>query len=130
MKKELKFINLDYSDNDIKYINNLCNKIDIFSNEVVDFFEIKNFGEKVNIKLWNNLEEFRLFHKELFHKKELSTYVVGFSCKDGIHTLSLSEYQKAKTNKNVTLEDLEKLIIHEFVHSVHRKLNCNQFVIW
>lgn len=66
MVKELKYIILEYNDKDLEYIDKIFKEIDSKSQEIIDFFEIDKFGNKVNIKIFSDVNEFRRFHKKVF----------------------------------------------------------------
>lgn len=129
MKKELKYIILEYSEDDSIYIDDLCDYIDRNSDEIIDFFEIKNFGEKVNVKLWDNVEEFRKNYKKTF-KRDAKKWICGFAISNTINTLSLKEYKKTYSHENSNLEDLKKLVMHEFTHSAHGKVGNTKNMKW
>ena len=59
MKKQLKYMIIDYAENDLGYIDLLYDKLDKISDEIVNFFDIKNFGQKINVVLNNSLNKFR-----------------------------------------------------------------------
>ena len=129
MIKNLKYINIEYTDNDLEYIDYICYEIERKTEEIVNFFEINDFNEKVNIKLFDGIDNFRNFYKETF-KRDAKDYICGFSKNNNVYTLSLDEYKKCYSHENSTIEDLIKLILHEFTHSVHSKRNSNMNVIW
>lgn len=62
MKRELEYIIIEYSDKATSYINELCEYIDLSCNEIINFFNIKEFGEKIHVKLFDDLNEFRNFY--------------------------------------------------------------------
>ena len=129
MIKKLKYLDIDYTEKDLEYIDEICNVIDEKSEDIVNFFELKEFNEKVNVKLFSNLENFRNFYKETYHR-EPKDYVCGFSKGNSVFTLSLSEYKKCLSHEESTIDDLERLILHEFTHSVHSKRHSNMMVKW
>ena len=59
MTKELKYMNIEYNDCDKEYIDDLSNDLEITSEKIVNFFNLDNYGEKINIKLFDNLNNFR-----------------------------------------------------------------------
>ena len=129
MKKELEYIDIEYTENDLEYIDEICNEIDKKTDEIVKFFEIKEFNEKTNVKLFGSLDEFRNFYKETYHR-EPKDWVCGFAKDNNVYTLSLSEYRKCLSHENSIIEDLERLMLHEFTHSVHLKRHNNITVKW
>lgn len=129
MKRELKYIILEYSKDDLQYIDDLCYYIDNNSDEIVSFFDITNFVERVNVKLWDDLDEFRKFYKKTF-KKDAKSMVCGFAMNNTIDTLSFNELRKTYNHENSNLDDLKKLVIHEFIHTCHGKIGNMHNMIW
>lgn len=129
MIKNLKYINIEYTDNDLEYIDYICDEIEKKTEDIVNFFELNEFGEKVNIKLFDDIDNFRNFYNKTF-KIEPKDYICGFSKGNNVYTLSISEYKKCYSHENSSIEDLIKLILHEFTHSIHFKRNSNMNVIW
>lgn len=127
MEIELKYIILKYTEKDIEYIDLLKSEIEKRCQEIVDFFNIKDFGEKIEVKLFGTLEEFREFCEVknklcLDEKGKLPEWVCGVSFKGRIITLTLEEYRKTKSHEDKTIDDLILLILHEFTHSCHDKI--------
>lgn len=118
MIKELKYMVIEYSDKDLDYIDDICKIIDSKSKEIVDFFEISKLDNKVKVKLFSDIVEFRNFHNQVFNK-EPKNWVCGFALDNSVYTLSLSEYKKCYSHENATISDLIKLILHEFTHAIH-----------
>ena len=57
------------------------------------------------------------------YKRIPENWVCGFAYNNKyIETLSLSEYRKTKSHENVNIDNLCRLILHEFIHSVILKL--------
>ena len=129
MVKELKYIILEYTDKDLEYIDEICKEIDSKSQEIIDFFEIEKFDNKVHVKLFSDINEFRIFHQEVYGF-EPKNWLCGFRLDSNVSTLSLSEYRKCYSHEEATISDLIKLILHEFTHVIHFMRNkiCNY--IW
>lgn len=128
-KKELKYIKIEYNDEDISYIEELCDYVNQSCENIIMFFQLKNFREKINVRLWNNITSFRKHYKQV-QTVEPKMWVCGFVNNSYVEILSLNEYRKAKTHENATLNDLKYLIMHEFVHSCHRKLTSEPTYYW
>ena len=127
MIKKLTYIELEYSDKDLDYIDYLVNELESKSKEIVKFFEVDNVNTK--IKLYSKLEDFRNEYKNMF-KREPKEWVCGFAFDNKVLTLSLDELRKTYNHENNTKEDLLKLILHEFTHSVHYKRMDGKPVLW
>lgn len=118
----------------MEYIDLFCNVLDIECEKVVSFLNIDKFGEKVKVKLWNNIDDFRNIYKSTFYKddynKQVPDWISGFALGNEVQTLSLNEYRKTKNHERATITDLEKLIIHEFTHVAHSKIHNNRIMMW
>lgn len=125
--ESLEYINLYYYEND-KYILSLKKNLELLSKEIVDFFELKDFGDKVDIKIYNNIDDFRKLCADLHYGTvdKVPLWACGFCNNiDGVPTicvLSLEEYRKTKGHETGTLDDIKYLIMHEFVHACHCKI--------
>ena len=129
MVKELKYIIIEYTDKDLEYIDDICKEIDSKSQIIIDFFEIGNFDNKVQVKLFSDINEFRRFHQEVYGF-EPKNWLCGFRLDYNVYTLSLSEYRKCYSHEDTTILDLIKLILHEFTHVIHFMKNKKCNYIW
>lgn len=124
MVYETDYYILEYSNKDLEYIEELKNYIDTNILEVLDFFGLKEFDTKINIKLFGDLKEFRNAINKLTNK-EVPDWLCGFSFsndgKEYTYTLSLDNYKKTLSHENDELIDLKKLIMHEIVHACNKK---------
>lgn len=129
MKKVLKYIIFDYGEDSVNYIDSLTNNFDDLCDEIVKFFALENYGEKTTVILWDDLEKFRNFYNENFKRKCPET-TVGFQIVNNINSLSFNQYIKTKGNENNSMDDFKRLILHEFVHAVHRKVSDIYQLMW
>ncbi len=134
MQKSLEYVELNFTEEDLEYSQTIINKVQEISKEIVEFFEIKDFGSKVVARFWNSLEDFRTYLKEVSQKEECPDYVCGF-CNyvneiEYIEILSLKEYRKTKSHENGTIEDLCYLVLHEFAHACQRKYKKTKCYTW
>ena len=135
MKEELNYVIIEYSDKDHNYLIYFIEEIERITEEIVNFFEIKNFDKKINIILNDNLELFRKKRTETGYYLEengsVPLWCCGFSIDNRVETLCFDEYRKTKSHENDSLDDLLYLILHEFTHSCHRIKNKNSMnEIW
>ena len=121
MQIHLDYLIINYTEKDIKYIDQIKDFINRTSHEILEFLNIKNMDKKINVYLYDSLTDFRKKYKEVSNKyKEVPLWLCGFAYKDQeIYTLCLDEYRKTEYHKNVDTFDLMYLILHEFVHIVH-----------
>ncbi|MBE6153853.1 MAG: hypothetical protein E7166_06495 [Firmicutes bacterium] len=136
MRKELKYMNIEYTDKDKLYIEELVDYIEKVSQEIVNFFGIEDFGNKVEVKLWEDLSKYRTSQFKIYlcgaeKIDELPKWCCGFAYSDNnisyVETLCLEEYRKTLGHQNGTLDDLKHLILHEFTHAVHLKINDKDY---
>lgn len=134
MNKELKYIILDYNQSDLSFINEFSEFIEFHSDKIVEFFDIKNFGFKIKVKLWCNLEMFRNYYKEIGYNLDkngnVPKWVCGFAHGESVEVLTLDEYKKTQSHENAIVDDLKYLILHEFVHACHKKVSSNNSYSW
>ena len=139
MIKETKYIEIHYTDKDIDYINSLIDFIEKSEEEIVSFFDIENFGIKVMLYLFDDLDCFRKSISTRSKRNEVPEWLCGYSFVENnkfiINTLCLQEYKKTMGHANYNLKDLEYLVMHEFVHSCQQKYikfntNVNRMPRW
>ena len=115
MKISTKYMTINYTEKDREYMKYLLDYLQRNEIIIVNFFKLSNFGEKVEITLHSNLDDFRKKYNEVY-KRMPRDWVCGFAYNNKyIETLSLSEYRKTKSNENVNIDNLCRLIIHEFI---------------
>jgi hypothetical protein len=118
---------------DYKSLNNISVEIKSRTEELIDFFEIKNLDLDIKIKLWDSIDEFRLYTKNKFYKDVpnwLCGWVETISNTKIIHTLTLNELNKCYSHHNDTNIDLDNIIIHEFVHILVKDLARKKVKKW
>ena len=117
MIKETKYFKIEYTNNDISYIDKLCDDIDNKALEIMKYFNIDKIDEKFNIKLIATKKEFSKIIRELIHFED-DEYGIGFVKDKVMYCLSYLDY-KSTYYKNDNYDDFIKTIIHEFVHTCH-----------
>ena len=127
MIKNLKYIDIEYTNADLEYIDYISKIIDERCENIVNFFELDKYEDKTYVKLFDDLDEFRKYFKEV-HNYEAPKWVCGFDKDKNVYTLSLNEYRKTKTHENDTLDDMICLVLHEFTHAVHERRHKNILV--
>ncbi len=135
MNKEFASFIIEYSEDDLEYIDKLIEQILIEQTKIMSFFGLKKFDNKVKIKIWNNVNKYerhvademhRLFHRRI----EIKDWEVGRAIttkkENYIHLLTHQERIKRKNHERDTIEDMIKVSIHEFVHICHAQYNNYQ----
>lgn len=109
---------IDYKFKDENLARTLVCELETQSKRVKDFFEISKQIE-AKVILYSEIELF----KQQYEKKvggKYEDWLVGFATKGNeIHILSLDCFHKTKSHENDTLNDLLKVIVHEYVHICH-----------
>ena len=97
--------------------------------DIMNFFDLDHFDKKIQIKFWNNIEEYRTFFNERLKKyhQKVQSWEVGRSTnnekEDRIDLLNLNERKKCQGHQQDTIEDLAKVLLHEFTHTCHFAYN-------
>jgi len=130
MKKNNEFLEIEYTEKDLDYIDELMSYMNSNLKEIINFFELYDFGEKVNIKLSSKLDTFRSSCLDIWNNNgNIPDWMCGLSFykdnKYSIYVPCLEEYKKTDGHSNDSLNDLKLLLMHEFVHICHRKYNNN-----
>lgn len=124
-RKSFENFEIEYNDCDLEYIDSVILSMLERSKEVMDFFHLDKLDNKVQIKFWDNILDYRNYVYKTLLKEDgiIKDWEIGRSAntKDEsfIIMLSFKERLKAKTHENDTVKDMEDLIIHEFVHTCH-----------
>lgn len=93
---------------------------------ILDFWGIEKLDNHVNIKIYSEMDDWIKLYEEKSGSK-YQDYVVG--CADGpnIYVLAFDEYKKTQQHKNDSLEDFQKVMVHEFVHICHNQCITNRY---
>ena len=117
--KEFDIFKIEYTKDDLDYIDNLVNYLKNNYKDIMNFFNLKEFNKKIEIKLWNDINLYRNNMSDKYNVK-IPNWEVGrgYRGKKGIYIdlLSFNECKKAKGHNNDKLEYLFSVLIHEFVH--------------
>lgn len=129
LKIEFHDFELEYTNEDKEYIDNVIQTLNEKSKEIIKFFELKNLRRKVKIKFWDDVEEYRDFFNESMKKinKTIPDWEVGRAVNNmeecRIDILSLAEARKCRGHTNDSIENLIQIIVHEFVHICNFEYN-------
>lgn len=99
----------------------------------MDFFDISKLNHIVTIKIWNNLEKYRDYFSKM--NKSIPNWEVARATinknEARIDLMCLKERMKCEGHQNDKLDNLLKVIVHEFVHICHMTFNdYNATMIW
>jgi hypothetical protein len=125
MKKEFKNFEIEYNKCDLEYIDEVIFSMIKRGEEVMDFFKLDSLDNKVKIKFFDDILEYReyVYKKILKENGVVKDWEIGRAGntkeESYIIMLSYGERLKAKGHENDKIQDMEDLIIHEFVHTCH-----------
>lgn len=132
--KKISFANFDieYNDKDLNYIDSLIQELKSKYQSIMNFFNLTSINHPISIILWNDLDEYRNYFNNKMKKnnKKVPDWEVGRATNNSkecrIDLLSFSERIKCQGHQNDNIEDLIKVLIHEFVHICHFTSNNNK----
>lgn len=118
---ETDIYSIEYDEKSEKLIQSMNEALSQNFQRILDFWGIEKLANHVNIKIYSEMDDWIKFYEEKSGSK-YQDYVVG--CADGpnIYVLAFDEYKKTQQHKNDSLEDFQKIVIHEFVHICHNQL--------
>lgn len=131
------YFEIIYGDKDREYIELIIEELKDKYSDIMKFFNLEKLERNVSIKFWGNLDKYRAFFNERL--KKYNTYIKSWetarstinSNECRIDILCLDERRKCKGHQNDTVNNLIKVIIHEFVHICHFAYNGNSSsMIW
>ena len=118
---ETDIYSIEYDAKSEKLVQSMNEALSQNFQRILDFWGIEKLANHVNIKIYSEMDDWIKFYEEKSGSK-YQDYVVG--CADGpnIYVLAFDEYKKTQQHKNDSLEDFQKIVIHEFVHICHNQL--------
>lgn len=118
---ETDIYSIEYDAKSEKLVQSINEALSQNFQRILDFWGIEKLAAHVNIKIYSEMDDWIKFYEEKASSK-YQDYVVG--CADGpnIYVLAFDEYKKTQQHKNDSLEDFQKVMIHEFVHICHTQL--------
>ena len=118
---ETDIYSIEYDAKSEKLVQSINEALSQNFQRILDFWGIEKLANHVNIKIYSEMDDWIKFYEEKSGSK-YQDYVVG--CADGpnIYVLAFDEYKKTQQHKNDSLEDFQKIVIHEFVHICHNQL--------
>lgn len=126
MKRKFGVFEIEYTTDDFAYIDKLVEELEDKYLNIMEFFNLQRLEHTVNIKIWNNLEEYRNYFSKKINRKipnwEVARATINKN-ESRIDLLSLKERVKCEGHQEDNLDNLLKVIIHEFVHICHITYN-------
>lgn len=100
-------------EDELPYINEAVDYLEQKMKDVMDFFELDSLDKKINIVVWNDLEDYKKHIEEYFEYKD---YMRADTNDGNINLLSIEEAHKTHEHANMTKDELKSTILHEYVH--------------
>lgn len=100
-------------DERVKYIPDMINYLESKMDDIMYFFELYSFNSKIKIVIYNELELYKKHIEQFF---EYYDYMCADTNDGNINLLSLEAAHQTKTHSTMTLDELKKVVLHEFVH--------------
>lgn len=119
MTYESDFFEIKYEAQNEELLHNITEPINENLLRIMNFFEIEKLDRKIQIKIYPTLESWKNFINSI---GEYQDYIVGCVVRGTIHVLAYDEYKKTNNHRNDTIEDYQKIIIHECVHFCHNQI--------
>ncbi len=88
---------------------------------ILDFWGIEKLNNHVNIQIYSELDDWIKFYENI-SGTQYQDYIVGCANGPSIYVLAYDEYKKTQVHKNDSIEDFQKIMIHEFVHICQNQL--------
>lgn len=123
---ETDIYSIEYDAKSEKLVQSINEALSQNFQRVLDFWGIEKLDNHVNVKIYSEMDDWIKFY-ETKSGTNYQDYVVG--CADGpnIYVLAFDEYKKTQMHKNDSLEDFQKVMVHEFVHICHNQLITNRY---
>lgn len=108
-------------DKSLDYLEELKEKLNQESSRILNFFELEGLKNPKKIKIWTDREKYQKYLEEYVPK------YYEWMCADthdgNINILSIEECRKTISHQDMTLEEMLKVITHEFVHTCQQEIN-------
>ena len=103
---------INYDEN-LSYVPELIDYLESGMNNIMNYFELDKLKSKRKVIIYNDIELYKK-HVEKYHK--YYDYICADTFDGNINILSIEEAHKTKEHANMTIDDLKRVILHEFVH--------------
>ena len=114
---------INYTENDIDYIEDLSKQILLQGQKILNYFNLEKLDKPTYIYFYNNLGTFKEKAKTRNSTGIVPNWLCGWAStkpnRYEVHVLSYSEYIKTQSHENDTIEDIITLVLHEFTHNCY-----------
>lgn len=122
-----KYFDIYYTLSDEEYIKEIINTLKTSLGEYLSFFNLDNLSEKVSLKLYDNIDDFKVYYENARNHPYKKGHV-GIAQNNEIHMLSLHERLKERPQDNFDIFLMG--IKHELVHICHIAFKGNNRGSW
>ena len=64
MKKKEEIFDIEYTENDLEYIDELIYYLKTNYQRITDFYQIKNLSKRLNIKIWDTKDNYQQYFNQ------------------------------------------------------------------
>ncbi len=117
-------------DDGISYIPEIVDYLESKIDEIMSFFGLEKLKDKRKIVIYDDLE---LYKKHIEEYYEYKDYMCADTNDGNINLLSLEEAHKTKEHADMTIEQLKRTILHEFVHICQQECEIEHMdhdIVW
>lgn len=122
-----KYYDIYYTTSDEDYIEEVINTLNTSLGEYLTFFNLDKLDQKVSIKFYDDIEEFKKYYESVRNQPHKSGHV-GITRNNEIHMLSLTERLKERPQDNFDIFLMG--VKHELVHICHIAYKGNNKGSW
>lgn len=112
---------IEYDEKSEKLVQTINETLSQNFQRILDFWGIEKLDNHVNFQIFSEQEDWIHFYENMSGMK-YQDYVVGCARGPNIYVLAYDEYKKTQVHKNDSIEDFQKIMIHEFVHICQNQL--------
>jgi len=120
---------IEYDEN-LEYIPEIVSYLETKMNDIMSFFELYSFNSKIRIVVYNDLELYKKHIEQFF---EYHDYMCADTNDGNINLLSLEAAHQTQEHANMSLDELTKIALHEFVHICQQEKEIEHIdddIIW
>lgn len=108
-------------DKDLDYIKDLEEKLQQESSRILNFFNLTELKDAKKIKIWTDREKYQKYLEQYVPK--YYEWMNADTHDGNINMLSIEECRKTKVHQDMNLEEMLRVITHEFVHACQQEIN-------